>query len=171
MDIAVVSSDTAVIAPASLTNASADEFATLVQPHIVRMGRLAERLTSAADRDDVLQEALIRAWLKRHTFDRRRGSIAVWLMAITADQSRQATKRRRPIVGVEMPGSAFGHDLDLERALVALTPRQRLAIDCYYFAGLSIAETGAVMRCSPGTVKSTLADARMKLRPLLSSDE
>jgi RNA polymerase sigma factor (sigma-70 family) len=171
VDIAVVSPDTVVIAPTRLTNASADDFALLVKPHIVRMGRLAERLTSAADRDDVLQEALIRAWLKRHTFDPRRGSVAAWLMAITADQSRQAIKRRRPIVGVEMPSSAFGHDPDLERALLTLPPRQRLAVDCYYFAGLSIAETAAVMRCSPGTVKSTLADARLKLRPLLSSDE
>ncbi|HYU03225.1 MAG TPA: sigma factor-like helix-turn-helix DNA-binding protein, partial [Jatrophihabitantaceae bacterium] len=57
--------------------------------------------------------------------------------------------------------------LDVERALVHLSTRQRQAVDCLYFVGLSVAETAAVMGCSDGTVKSTLADARAKLRILL----
>ena len=44
--------------------------------------------------------------------------------------------------------------------MTRLAPRQRLAIDCFYFVGLSLAETAAVMGCSEGTVKSTLSDAR-----------
>jgi DNA-directed RNA polymerase specialized sigma24 family protein len=37
--------------------------------------------------------------------------------------------------------------------------------------GLSVAETAAVMGCAEGTVKSTLADARARLRTLLGVDE
>lgn len=48
-----------------------------------------------------------------------------------------------------------------------LTPRQRLAVDCFYFVGLSVTETAAVMRCSEGTVKSTLSDARNRIRTIL----
>jgi RNA polymerase sigma-70 factor (ECF subfamily) len=33
--------------------------------------------------------------------------------------------------------------------------------------GLSVADTAAVMGCAEGTVKSTLADARAKLRAML----
>ena len=57
--------------------------------------------------------------------------------------------------------------IDVEFAVATLPPRQRLAIDCYYFVGLSVIETAAVMGCSEGTVKSTLSDARHRLRPLL----
>ena len=40
-------------------------FAAWVRPHLPAMARLAARLAAAADRDDVVQEALVRAWTKR----------------------------------------------------------------------------------------------------------
>lgn len=60
---------------------------------------------------------------------------------------------------------------DLEDALLSLSVRQRLAVDCYYFADLTIAETAAVMSCSEGTVRSTLSAARTHLRTLLEVPE
>ena len=45
--------------------------------------------------------------------------------------------------------------------------RLQAEFDCFYFVGLSVAETATVMRCSEGTVKSTLSDARRRLRPML----
>jgi len=59
--------------------------------------------------------------------------------------------------------------MDLGEAVSRLAGRQRLAVDCFYFVGLSVAETAAVMRCSEGTVKSTLADARKRLRSMLET--
>ena len=55
----------------------------------------------------------------------------------------------------------------MEGAVSHLSPRQRQAVNCFYFVDLSIMETAAVMRCSPCTVKSTLADARHRLKELL----
>ena len=60
--------------------------------------------------------------------------------------------------------------VDVEYAVASLPPRQRLAVDCFYFVGLSVTETAAVMRCSEGTVKSTLSDVRQRLRPLLEEN-
>jgi RNA polymerase sigma-70 factor (ECF subfamily) len=57
--------------------------------------------------------------------------------------------------------------IDVRAAVARLTRRERLAVDCFYFADLSIAETAAVMGCSEGTVKSTLSSARERLRGLL----
>jgi len=145
------------------------EFAEWVEPHLVTMSNLAARLVGAADRDDVVQEALTRAWSKRHTFDPARGTSRAWLCAIVADRARRSYRTRRA-VSVRHEPVAQGVDgtrVDVERAIATLSPRMRIAVDCYYFVGLSIAETATVMGVAEGTVKSTLADARARLRPML----
>jgi RNA polymerase sigma factor (sigma-70 family) len=149
-----------------------DEFAEWVEPHLPALARLAARLAPDGDRDDVLQEALTRAWRKRHTYDPTRGSPLGWLLAITADQARRARVRRRPALLFELRSARpIDERLDLEAAVGRLAERQRLAIDCFYFVGLSVAETAAVMRCAEGTVKSTLADARARLASLLTASD
>lgn len=149
---------------------SSAAFAEWVSPHLAVMGSLAARLASDGERDDVVQEALLRAWKKRSQYDSKRGSVRTWLLAIIADQARRSRRRARPtgvLADLTTRGSPLDERLDLEGAVARLTPRQRLAVNCFYFVDLSIAETAAVMRCSPGTVKSTLADARYRLRELL----
>ncbi len=149
----------------------AAEFALWVRPHLARMGALATRLVGPVERDDVVQEAVARAWQKRHTFDPTRGSAPAWLCAIVADQSRK-WRRRAFRSRVVLPdergvGASDGSRVDIERAISMLPPRMRLAVECYYLADLSVAETADVMRISSGTVKSTLADARERMRAML----
>jgi RNA polymerase sigma-70 factor (ECF subfamily) len=149
---------------------AAAEFADWVRPHLPAMARLAARLAPSADRDDVVQDALARAWVKRDRFDPGRGTPSAWLLAITADQAAKARRRLPARIGQTRPATvapSADDAIDVERALRRLPPRQRMAIDCFYFVGLSVAETAAVMGCAEGTVKSTLADARTRLRSLL----
>ena len=153
------------------SRAGAEAFATWVEPHLAAMARLAARLAPSADRDDVVQEALVQAWRKRHQFSAERGTPRAWLLSIAADRARKARQRRpTDVVAADITAIAapvHDRDIDLERAVDRLSGRQRLAVDCFYFVGLSVAETAAVMRCSEGTVKSTLSDARDRLRKLL----
>lgn len=164
--------------PSVVDHAAPDDpagFSAWVRPHLRQMAYLVARLAPAADRDDVVQDVLARAWVKRRHFDARRGTPAAWLLAITADQAGKARRRSRravPLAHSDQPGAVPGADtaagsVDIERALGRLTRRQRLAVECVYFVGLTVAETAAVMGCAEGTVKSTLADARAKLRTLL----
>ncbi len=157
-------------------------FASWVGPHVGRMGLLAVRLAPWADRDDLVQEALLRAWRSRSSFDPQRGEPGAWLLAILANVVRREGGRRGrtpAMVAVpdELPaahpgGVGLEAAIDLERAVAALPARQRTAVDCFYFAGLNVAETAAVMGCSDGTVKSTLSLARARLRLLMeASDE
>ncbi|MDX6235422.1 MAG: hypothetical protein QOG10_237 [Kribbellaceae bacterium] len=161
-------------------------FVEWVRPQLPSMARVAARLAVGADRDDIVQEALARAWAKRRQYDGTRGSVSAWLMAITADQARKARRRLRPVVeladhdaAVEKTSTSLDSvarqdvdgRLDVDKALTTLSARQRLAVDCYYFADLSVADTAAVMGCSEGTVKSTLSDARGRLRSLLEVSE
>jgi RNA polymerase sigma-70 factor (ECF subfamily) len=150
------------------------DFAAWVEPELSKMSRLAARLAPDADRDDVVQEALVRAWRKREQYDERRGTPAAWLLAITADQAKRARRRRRPLalVGeINVPGRSPDDRVDVEAAVARLPKRQKLAVDCFYFVGLSVAETAVLMACSEGTVKSTLSDARKRLRLLLEVDD
>jgi len=150
------------------------DFAAWVEPELAKMSRLAARLAPNADREDVVQEALLRAWRKRDQYDQSRGTPAAWLLAITADQARRARRRQRPfaLVGeMIVPGRSSDDRVDVEAAVTSLPKRQKLAVDCFYYVGLSVAETAAVMGCSDGTVKSTLSDARKRLRLLLEVDD
>lgn len=144
-------------------------FSESVRPLLPRLARLAGRLAPTADSDDIVQEALTRAWRKRSQFDPGRGSLGSWLFAITADRARKARRPRLlPLrLSVQVDASSTDDRIDVERAVARLAPRQRDAINCFYFAGLSVAETAAAMGCSEGTVKSTLSDARARLKEIL----
>jgi RNA polymerase sigma-70 factor (ECF subfamily) len=158
----------------------AAEFAEWTRPSLLPMTRLAKRLAPHADADDIVQDALARAWTKRGQFDPDRGTPTTWLLAIVADQARASRRgrvRRLRVVDdtAELPDAPAvagqGTDLDLERAIAQLADRQQLAVHLHYFVGLTVDETAAVMGCSAGTVKSTLFDARTRLRALLGDTD
>lgn len=157
----------------------AAEFAAWTRPSLLPMTRLARRLAPHADPDDIVQDALARAWSKRSQFDPERGTPTTWLLAIVADQARSSRRgrlRRLRVVDdlAEVPEAAVperGVDVDLERAIAHLTERQQLAVQLHYFVGMTVDEAAAVMACSAGTVKSTLYDARTRLRALLGDPD
>lgn len=162
--------------------ADAAAFAAWAGPSLLAMTRLAARLAPPAEAEDVVQESLARAWVKRAQFDPSRGSATTWLLAITADQARSARRsrvRRLRVVDdtADLPDAAApssgpsAADLDLDRAIDQLAERQRLAVHLHYFVGLSVEDTASVMGASPGTVKSTLFDARTRLRRLVGDDK
>lgn len=152
---------------------SADRFGAWVGPHWAVMSRLAARMAPAADRDDILQEALTSAWANWRQFDAERGSARSWLLAITANHARRAWRNRPPAAGspvaADLPDKSH-HDairMDIHRAVAGLAGRQRLAVELYYYLDLPVVEIAEVMGCSVGTVKSTLADSRRLLRTKL----
>jgi RNA polymerase sigma-70 factor (ECF subfamily) len=150
------------------------EFAQWVEPHLTAMTRYAGRRVPPADRDDVVQEALIRAWQRWATYDESRGAPVAWLIGIVADRCRRHRMRRpagRVVELVDSGAPAPNYDVDLERAIDGLSPRQRLAVDLHYFVGLDVATVAEVMSCAPGTVKATLHQARARLRDLLGEND
>ena len=152
---------------------SADSFWAWVEPHVQRMALVAARLGPPGAREDIVQEALANAWRHRRGYDPSKGSAAGWLFAITANVARGHWRRERRAVwtlAIQEPSREVEAELDLEAAIATLPDRQRLAVNCFYAAGLTVSETASVMGCTDGTVKSTLADARTRLRRLLVED-
>ncbi|MDQ1742798.1 MAG: hypothetical protein QOE23_1137 [Pseudonocardiales bacterium] len=163
---------------AAVPTADHPDLAELVAPHWDVLVRVAGRLAAPGSRDDVLQDALTLAWRRRAGYDPGRGSVRAWLLVITADQARKSWRRYRiwhPLAEeppAASPDPAVRADLetDLEAAIAGLPRRQRLAVQLRYYADLDVNDIAAVMRCSTGTVKSTLHDARTALRARLGED-
>jgi RNA polymerase sigma factor (sigma-70 family) len=144
-----------------------DDFDAWVRPHLLSMTRLACRLAGDDAADDVVQDALTRAWRRRSTYDATKGDPLPWLLAITADRCRRHRTRFtvwHPLQ--DGPARTVDHEsrLDVGTAVARLPRKQRLAVELHYFLGLDTATTAAALGCAVGTVKSQLSDARARLR-------
>lgn len=150
------------------------DFGELVEPHWDVLVRVAGRLAPPGSRDDVLQDALTLAWRRRADYDPARGSVRAWLLAITADQARRSWRRYRiwhPLADeLPAPSPDPAARADVEAAIAGLPRRQRLAVQLRYYADLDVEDIAAAMRCSAGTVKSSLHEARRALRSVLGED-
>ena len=142
-------------------------FAAWVGPHLAVMTACAARQVGRSDADDIVQEALIRAWRRRSTFDSTRGSVRAWLIAVLYDQSRRHRVRARPRSGEKeqpVPVEFDAERMDIDRAVARLPRRQSEVVALHYLADLSVREVATVLGISEGTVKSQLSDARARLR-------
>jgi RNA polymerase sigma factor (sigma-70 family) len=144
------------------------DFAAWVAPHAGVLAAVAIREVGAAAAEDVVQEALVRAWRRRSTFCADRGSARSWLVAVLLDQARRH-RTRRPALSVvvdpaEHPATEIDERLTLEAAIAELPRRQRQVITLHYLADLPVAEIAALLEFTTGSVKSALHDARSALR-------
>lgn len=135
--------------------------------------RFAVSLVGVNEAEDLVQDALARAWRRRESFDAARGSWRSWLLAIVADQARRRW-RRRPLdlvlhgdQLVPGPESRSPVAVDVARAVDALPARQRSALILSVFVDVPVSEIAVLMACSEGTVKATLHAARRKVAEVL----
>jgi RNA polymerase sigma factor (sigma-70 family) len=159
-----------------------DAFEALVASHLDVAYRIAYLLTgSAADAQDAVQDALVKAWLALDRF-RVGAPVRPWLLRIVTNEAhnRRRTAGRQAGLALQlsqMPeGSAPGADAVVaageqrERlcaAVAALRIEDQLVIAARYFAGLSEAEAATMLSLRPGTVKSRLSRALARLREAL----
>ena len=137
--------------------------------------------------EDVLQDVFAQAFRQAARYDASRGPVAAWLLMMARSRSidRVRSRRSRPEAQTsddehamdEMPGSmpdAASSMLDEEqarivrRALVALPPIQRVAIELAYYDGLSHREIAERLEEPLGTVKTRIRLGLLKLRDALT---
>ncbi len=128
------------------------------------------------DAQDLLQVALVR--VARH-WERARQAPDAYayrvLVNLARDRHRRASRRLTTVpLGDRGAGASADHadavgERDaIARALAALPARQREAVTLRFLADLSVTQTAAAMRTSPGAVKTHTSRALHRLRDVLA---
>ena len=126
------------------------------------------------DVEDVVQDALMKAWEKRDTL-RDRTQFKPWLARILANQCKNMLRRRRKIrfCPLDEQRAASGDAREARavyEAMLCLKPEQRMAVTLFYLDGFSVNEIAQTLGSPAGTIKTRLHAARKQLRKLLAAD-
>ena len=136
---------------------------------------------NSADADDLVQDALIKAWANRERFEPG-SNLRAWLFTILRNTYYTAVVRRRREVADEdgkhaatltaPPTQEWSLQMHaLQAALAKLPDEHREALILVGAAGLSYEEAAEICGCALGTVKSRVSRARTKLARLLEGDD
>lgn len=149
-------------------------FAALVSDHHAAMARVAYVILG--DREtaqDAVQSAWAHAW-RRLGSVRDETRIRSWLVAIAANQARDALRRQRrrstlPLtIDLPSPGSDDPDRtidvLDLERVLRGLKPEDRALLALRYVGGLDSSEIATQLGMSASGVRTRLMRLLARLR-------
>lgn len=152
------------------------QFDVLGQLTVLR--RYARSLTrSDIDAEDLVHDALVRAYERRTSFQTGR-SLRLWLLSILHNvfidrrRARQAEVRRvaqASDLQEHFLAPTQDHQLRLSqvrRAFMALPEEQRTALHLVAMEGLTFAEAAATLDIPIGTLMSRLARARATLRAI-----
>lgn len=154
------------------------DFEATVREHEGRLHRLTWLLTlSRDDAADITQETFARAWRDRETLAAHPDP-AAWLRRVAVnlcwDRSRRRTVRRRrdPLLATDDTAVLDETDLDLHRAIAALSDRQRQVVVLRYWEDLDLRSCADEMGVSLGSAKKYLARAHaaLAMAPELSED-
>jgi RNA polymerase sigma-70 factor (ECF subfamily) len=140
--------------------------------------RYALSLTrDAARAEDVLQEAMMKAWRSRHTFEAGT-NLTGWLTMIVRNTFYSSHRKRSH--EVEDPDEAHAamlsvapaqedglHLQDVQDALGRISPEQRETLVLIVLNNLSYEEAAIALGCKIGTVKSRLFRARERLAEIV----
>ena len=151
----------------------------LYRKHVGRVHALCLRMArDRSEAEDLTQETFIRVWERLGSF-RGQSAFSTWLHRVTvnvvvSELRRRGRWRERASVqegaevGVAKPAFSAGGDLDLERAIAALSPRARLVFVLHDVEGYKHGEIAGLTGLAVGTCKAHLHRARRLLREELS---
>ena len=145
---------------------------------------LARRiLADDALAEDVLQEVFLSVWRDPAAFDRGRGSVASWLLAVVHHKAvdavrREESQRRRqtmaeeemaldePMARRDVEDEAWTRVVaeEVRAALGTLNPLQREALTLAYYGGYTQREVAALTGAPLGTVKTRMLAGMRRLK-------
>jgi RNA polymerase sigma-70 factor (ECF subfamily) len=167
--------------PQLLTRATAgdaESFAALIEPLLDPAYRLATvMLADRSAAEDAVQEASIKAWRKLRQLRGDVNSLRPWFLSIVANECRMARRQRWWSVFklAEVPSAESSAQQsatsDLHRALLKLTPDERLPLVLHFYFDLPLDEVARTLHVSPAAAKSRIYRAAKRLRSDLTEEE
>ena len=131
-------------------------------------------LRNETDREDAVQECILKAWEKRDSL-KSEGAFRAWVSRILVNECYDILRRSGKVIYVEeLPeGEApdNGGDPELRELIMKMNDIYRMPIVMFYIEGFSIREISDILRIPEGTVKSRLHAGRAKLRSVLGEEE
>ena len=166
-----------------------DAYRLLVDRHSRNLFRLAFRITgNEADAEDVVQEALLRAYRQIQTYDSR-STFSTWLYRIASNYALDLIRARGrhekgrvtsagedqdvlDVADVRTPGQdrvLYSNQVSqsISVALGGLTPQERAAFLLRHCEGKSIEEIGGVLGLATSATKNSIFRAVKKMREAL----
>ena len=130
-------------------------------------------LPERADRDDAIQEALIKAWRKRGTL-KDDAVFEGWLMRIAINECKNVLRRKKRMPTEEInemiPVNDSVPDQALHDALQKLDVRLRMPVVLHYIEGYTVQETSHLLGLPLGTTKHRLKQAISILKEQLGEE-
>jgi RNA polymerase sigma factor (sigma-70 family) len=157
----------------------APSFAEAYDEHVWHVyGFFAYRLARREDAEDLTQQTFERALKAWPRYDPRKAAVSTWLVAIArnllvdhhrADRSdRHDDSDPAEHAGLQAgPETGLGLDPAVERALAALSPRERETIALRFGADLSGPEIARLTATSTASVQQALSRALRRMRAVM----
>jgi len=131
------------------------------------------KLSQKCDRDDAIQETIIKAWTKRHALKDIR-LLKAWMVRILINECNNIyRKRKRETLYGEMPERIAPPDGDseLHDALFRLDETLRMPVVMHYMEGFSVREIAEICGLPTTTVKWRMLKARKELARMLGGEK
>ena len=153
------------------------DFLATTYPRLVAAVALITGNYAAAE--DVVQEALARAW-ERSDRGEQIDSLPAWVTKVAMNLSKSRLRRGRvesrahDRLGAQRPsnpGNITEYGLDLDRALAELPRRQREVVVLHYYLGFDVRDAARSLGVSQGTVKTSLFRARQSIAAALGQND
>jgi RNA polymerase sigma-70 factor (ECF subfamily) len=143
-------------------------------------------LGNEAAAQDLVQDTFVKLWRSADRYDRTRGKLETWVLLMARSLAIDAIRRRvleaRTLESAEPPSETDQQPgpaeravtIDLteraRRAMAALPPEQRAALELAYLAGKTSAEISDLEGIPVGTAKTRIRAALLRLRDQMSAE-
>ncbi len=129
------------------------------------------QLRSPHDREDAVQEAILKAWRMRFTL-RNEAYFETWLVRILINECHNIQRANKKCI----PQESFREEVymldeyaDLREAIHRLDESLRLPVILHYIAGYDTKEAARILRIPHGTLCTRMKRARQNMKDFLKN--